>query len=112
MRAGKLLHSACARGQPAGTQVLVCVHQRWRGHRLGRTRALPELAAREQVTDFQEEEKGAGAAPAADGAAPAKAAAAPAPAADAAAAPAVAAPAKPLEAPAAEQYTVCKACAG
>lgn len=60
------------------------------------------------MTNFQEEEKGAGAAPAADGAAPAKAAAAPAAAeAAAAAAPVAAAPAKPLEAPAAEQYTVC-----
>ena len=83
-----------------------------RGRHLGRTRAPLELAAREQVTDFQEEEKGAGAAPAADGAAPAKAAAAPAAAEAAAAALAVAAPAKPLEAPAAEQYTVSAARAG
>ncbi|KAK9825176.1 hypothetical protein WJX81_003205 [Elliptochloris bilobata] len=60
---------------------------------------------RHRVTEFQEEEKGAGAAPAAPGAAPAKVAA-PAAAEAAAAAPAAAAPAKPLEAPAAEQYTV------
>ena len=66
-------------------------------------------SAGKQVTDFQEEEKGAGAAPAAAGAAPAKAAAAAAPSDAADAAPAAAAPAKPLEAPSAEQYTVCTA---